>query len=263
MLALAFVNIGWVGSAPMTGQTEVTAAQIARLAGVGRAAVSNWRRRHPGFPSPVGGSDTSPQRAGRAARSVGKRWAAAAHGRYASAPPPSRAHPRPKPGSAPSPWRQPSAPPSNTTAAHKTPNAAPQARPGPRQDAYSPHPPAPHSSPPTPPTLRTPRPPGRAATDPTARPTPRHSRPRLERRASPPRSSPTCPATPAQPSPSTSTPPSPTPPAQKPHAPSHVDSHGRRQNIEPGSQLDSYFEPHRTLLPVVMCYAASPSSRRA
>ncbi|WP_434095913.1 hypothetical protein, partial [Streptomyces halstedii] len=26
--------------------TEVTAAGIARLAGVGRAAVSNWRRRH-------------------------------------------------------------------------------------------------------------------------------------------------------------------------------------------------------------------------
>jgi hypothetical protein len=44
----------------MTEQTEVTAAQIARLAGVGRAAVSNWRRRHSGFPAPVGGSDTSP-----------------------------------------------------------------------------------------------------------------------------------------------------------------------------------------------------------
>lgn len=44
----------------MTEQTEVTAAQIARLAGVGRAAVSNWRRRHSGFPDPIGGSDTSP-----------------------------------------------------------------------------------------------------------------------------------------------------------------------------------------------------------
>ncbi|MFF1280932.1 N-6 DNA methylase [Streptomyces sp. NPDC058299] len=40
--------------------TEVTAAGIARLAGVGRAAVSNWRRRHPDFPKPVGGSETSP-----------------------------------------------------------------------------------------------------------------------------------------------------------------------------------------------------------
>ncbi|MYW69159.1 N-6 DNA methylase [Streptomyces sp. SID8379] len=40
--------------------TEVTAAGIARLAGVGRAAVSNWRRRHADFPKPVGGSDTSP-----------------------------------------------------------------------------------------------------------------------------------------------------------------------------------------------------------
>ncbi|MET9698291.1 N-6 DNA methylase [Streptomyces sp. NPDC006529] len=40
--------------------TEVTAAEIARLAGVGRAAVSNWRRRHADFPKPVGGSETSP-----------------------------------------------------------------------------------------------------------------------------------------------------------------------------------------------------------
>ncbi|MBQ0913746.1 SAM-dependent methyltransferase, partial [Streptomyces sp. RM99] len=40
--------------------TEVTAAGIARLAGVGRAAVSNWRRRHPDFPQPVGGTETSP-----------------------------------------------------------------------------------------------------------------------------------------------------------------------------------------------------------
>ncbi|WP_128375878.1 N-6 DNA methylase [Streptomyces cavernae] len=40
--------------------TEVTAAGIARLAGVGRAAVSNWRRRHADFPRPVGGTETSP-----------------------------------------------------------------------------------------------------------------------------------------------------------------------------------------------------------
>ncbi|MEU3504479.1 N-6 DNA methylase, partial [Streptomyces hundungensis] len=39
---------------------EVTAAAIARLAGVGRAAVSNWRRRHADFPKPVGGTETSP-----------------------------------------------------------------------------------------------------------------------------------------------------------------------------------------------------------
>ena len=39
---------------------EVTAAQIARLAGVGRAAVSNWRRRHADFPQPVGGTPASP-----------------------------------------------------------------------------------------------------------------------------------------------------------------------------------------------------------
>jgi hypothetical protein len=39
----------------------VTLAGIARIAGVGRAAVSNWRRRHDSFPTPVGGTDTSPQ----------------------------------------------------------------------------------------------------------------------------------------------------------------------------------------------------------
>lgn len=44
----------------MTDRTEVTAAQIARIAGVGRAAVSNWRKRHANFPAPIGGSETSP-----------------------------------------------------------------------------------------------------------------------------------------------------------------------------------------------------------
>jgi SAM-dependent methyltransferase len=39
----------------------VTLAEIARIAGVGRAAVSNWRRRYDTFPPPVGGTDTSPQ----------------------------------------------------------------------------------------------------------------------------------------------------------------------------------------------------------
>src|ERR1035441_10447737 len=44
-----------------TGEREeMTAAAIARFAGVGRAAVSNWRRRYPEFPRPVGGSLTSP-----------------------------------------------------------------------------------------------------------------------------------------------------------------------------------------------------------
>ncbi|QDQ11249.1 N-6 DNA methylase [Streptomyces spectabilis] len=38
----------------------VTAADISRLAGVTRATVSNWRRRHPDFPTPTGGTDTSP-----------------------------------------------------------------------------------------------------------------------------------------------------------------------------------------------------------
>ncbi|MFC4062235.1 N-6 DNA methylase [Planomonospora corallina] len=38
----------------------VTAGDIARLAGVGRAAVSNWRRRFGDFPGPVGGTASSP-----------------------------------------------------------------------------------------------------------------------------------------------------------------------------------------------------------
>ncbi|MEU6406729.1 N-6 DNA methylase [Streptomyces sp. NPDC046985] len=49
----------------MTAEDEapgaaVTAAEIARMAGVTRAAVSNWRRRRPDFPAPVGGTSASP-----------------------------------------------------------------------------------------------------------------------------------------------------------------------------------------------------------
>lgn len=40
--------------------TYVNAGDIARLADVGRAAVSNWRRRHDDFPQPVGGTANSP-----------------------------------------------------------------------------------------------------------------------------------------------------------------------------------------------------------
>lgn len=40
---------------------SLTLAEIARVAGVGRAAVSNWRRRYDSFPQPVGGTDASPQ----------------------------------------------------------------------------------------------------------------------------------------------------------------------------------------------------------
>ncbi|MFF7876147.1 N-6 DNA methylase [Streptomyces californicus] len=39
----------------------VSLAEIARIAGVGRAAVSNWRRRHDSFPVRIGGTDVSPQ----------------------------------------------------------------------------------------------------------------------------------------------------------------------------------------------------------
>ncbi|MEU1791694.1 N-6 DNA methylase [Streptomyces sparsogenes] len=38
----------------------VTGAEIARLAGVTRAAVSNWRRRYDDFPAPTGGAANSP-----------------------------------------------------------------------------------------------------------------------------------------------------------------------------------------------------------
>ncbi|MFF0066041.1 N-6 DNA methylase [Streptomyces sp. NPDC005279] len=43
-----------------TAEPLVTAAEIARLAGVTRAAVSNWRRRHDDFPAPATGSTSSP-----------------------------------------------------------------------------------------------------------------------------------------------------------------------------------------------------------
>ncbi|WP_282699386.1 N-6 DNA methylase [Streptomyces sp. CC219B] len=43
------------------GAVPVSLAEIARLAGVGRAAVSNWRRRHPSFPARIAGTDVNPQ----------------------------------------------------------------------------------------------------------------------------------------------------------------------------------------------------------
>ncbi|GAA2908489.1 N-6 DNA methylase [Streptomyces erythrogriseus] len=44
-----------------TEPVPVSLAEIARIAGVGRAAVSNWRRRHDSFPTRIGGTDVSPQ----------------------------------------------------------------------------------------------------------------------------------------------------------------------------------------------------------
>ncbi|MEU1803024.1 N-6 DNA methylase [Streptomyces sp. NPDC019937] len=42
-------------------RVEVTSADIARIVGVRPTAVSNWRRRHEGFPHPVGGTERSPR----------------------------------------------------------------------------------------------------------------------------------------------------------------------------------------------------------
>jgi len=44
----------------MPDPAQLTAAEISRLAGVTRATVSNWRRRHPDFPTPSGGTEASP-----------------------------------------------------------------------------------------------------------------------------------------------------------------------------------------------------------
>lgn len=44
----------------MEEQATVSAADIAHIAGVGRAAVSNWRRRYGDFPPPVAGTASSP-----------------------------------------------------------------------------------------------------------------------------------------------------------------------------------------------------------
>jgi type I restriction-modification system DNA methylase subunit len=45
---------------PPPSNATVTASGIAKMAHVGRAAVSNWRRRYADFPAPVGGSAGSP-----------------------------------------------------------------------------------------------------------------------------------------------------------------------------------------------------------
>ncbi|WP_142001214.1 N-6 DNA methylase [Amycolatopsis cihanbeyliensis] len=45
----------------MSHDTTVNAGDIARLVHVGKAAVSNWRRRHEDFPRPIGGTASSPR----------------------------------------------------------------------------------------------------------------------------------------------------------------------------------------------------------
>ncbi|MFD0773907.1 helix-turn-helix transcriptional regulator, partial [Streptomonospora algeriensis] len=45
--------------APPADDQLISAADIARIAGVTRAAVSNWRRRHPDFPAPAAGTRSS------------------------------------------------------------------------------------------------------------------------------------------------------------------------------------------------------------
>ncbi|MEV6332290.1 hypothetical protein [Streptomyces sp. NPDC051909] len=44
----------------VSGEDVVLLAEVARIAGVGRAAVVNWRRRHTDFPDPVGGTPVHP-----------------------------------------------------------------------------------------------------------------------------------------------------------------------------------------------------------
>ncbi|RCW45859.1 N-6 DNA methylase [Halopolyspora algeriensis] len=46
--------------APAGSGATINAVDIARLAGVGRAAVSNWRKRYADFPEPVAGTTSSP-----------------------------------------------------------------------------------------------------------------------------------------------------------------------------------------------------------
>src|SRR5699024_10877889 len=87
-------------------EQQVTAADIARLAGVTRAAVSNWRRRHDDFPSPTRAPASSPL-----------------------LPPPPRNSSSPPPPSPASP--QPPAPRSPTAAAATTTSPPPPAAPPP------------------------------------------------------------------------------------------------------------------------------------
>ncbi|WP_181778855.1 N-6 DNA methylase [Pseudonocardia pini] len=47
------VNVSYVGVVSLEERDLVTAAAVARRAGVGRAAVANWRKRYPDFPQPV------------------------------------------------------------------------------------------------------------------------------------------------------------------------------------------------------------------
>ncbi|MCX5009443.1 hypothetical protein OG765_00225 [Streptomyces sp. NBC_00555] len=47
---------------PVTPDTDrVLLAEVARMARVGRAAVVNWRRRHPDFPTPTAGTEVHPE----------------------------------------------------------------------------------------------------------------------------------------------------------------------------------------------------------
>jgi len=54
------------------GESLVSAAEIARLAGVTRAAVSNWRKRYDDFPGPAGGGYAMPCSPCRGARLAGQ-----------------------------------------------------------------------------------------------------------------------------------------------------------------------------------------------
>lgn len=61
MQAVGLCTVEGMPQTPATPTNPlVTGSEIARIAGVTRAAVSNWRRRYDDFPAPAGGAVNSP-----------------------------------------------------------------------------------------------------------------------------------------------------------------------------------------------------------
>jgi len=77
----------------MSSRTRVSAADIARIAGVRRSAVSNWRTRYADFPQPVGNDPDHPQFDRRAVKAWIARHNQSKSVRAAAALPPAMADP--------------------------------------------------------------------------------------------------------------------------------------------------------------------------